>query len=493
MANLKQAALVLCLILIASASLKAEGLLGKQLSGIENSILNDGILNDSIINRQTDILNKRITELKNKAEQQFNTNELLTALPDGEVSSLILPVSRLTDVIDIVDSAGKTVFRDVEVENGWRAIEQQWLVMSSESELKQLQQLAQDKVIKLVKKQSFSALSLTLVQFKVNALLDNKAKLQAVLPSSLQKKLSRDYVYQTQLVKTASETHHKTRDKIGQEFQQQAIKESLSHAVCLAPLTIGMVDTAIDARHHVFNHKGQSNNENLIKQSFVEMQLTSPKAHGTAVSALFISQDPQLPALLPHAKLFAAEVFYRQNDFSQGANLFNLVAGINWLLTKKVSVINMSLAGPDNTILAAVITSAIEKNTIIVAAVGNEGPHSPPLYPAAYKDVIGVTAIDKNNKLYRWANRGGYVDFSALGVSVKTARLSGDFGYESGTSIAAPVISAYAACAQHKVREQTGEQQDENTTHYWPLLIEQVVDLGEKGHDPLFGHGRLGL
>lgn len=476
MLKFTQALLVFCISITSSASLKADGLLGKQLSGIENSILNE-----RIINRQNELINPSITELQKQTKKKLNNKKLFTALPDGEVSSLILPVSNLTESLDIVDNAGNTLFRDVVVENGWRAIEQQWLVMSSPEELNLLQQLAQDKVIELVTTKKFNALALTLVQFKVGASLDSAKQLASVLPVSLQKKLTRDYVYQTQAssVQSLQKLPLKTKPK---QVISELSSSALSYAACLAPLSIGMVDTAIDEQHPAFKNKA------LIRKSFVDNNLTPPKAHGTAVSALFISNSVELPALLPNAKLYAAAVFYSQSDFSQGANLFSLVAGINWLLSQQVSVINLSLAGPDNAILATVIKTALAQDIIIVAAVGNEGPHSPPLYPAAYEQVVGVTAIDNNNKLYRWANRGDYVDFSALGVSVKTARLSGDFGYESGTSMAAPVVSAYAACAK-----QQASQTSDNKIDYWHILSEQAIDLGEKGQDPLFGYGRLGL
>ncbi|WP_426358095.1 S8 family serine peptidase [Pseudocolwellia sp. HL-MZ19] len=464
-----------------STSLMANGLLGKQLSTIENSILND-----SIINRQTDIINNRVDRIKNKTQSLVDLEQLLTHLPEGEVSSLIAPVGSLTESINILDTAGNTLFREVEVENGWRAIEHQWLVMTSEDELKQLQQLVNNNAIELISTKNFNALTLTLVQFKVKPSFDNTEQLASILPKSLHKKLARDYVYQTQSKSqdanisqaTSASLADREADKIENLNDESRVDEILDNAACLAPLSIGIVDTAIDIQHPVFKNK------TITRQRFIDENLAAPKAHGTAVSALLVSNSAEVPALLPHAKLFAAEVFYGQNDFSQGANLFNLVSGINWLLSQEVSVINMSLAGPDNTILANVINIALTKNIAIVAAVGNDGPHSPPLYPAAYKNVIGVTAVDDKNRLYRWANRGDYVDFSARGVSVKTARLSGDFGFESGTSMAAPVITAYTACAKY--------QAEKISANYLDLLNTQALDLGDKGYDTLFGNGRIG-
>ena len=91
-----------------STSLMANGLLGKQLSTIENSILND-----SIINRQTDIINNRVDRVKNKTQSLVDLEQLLTHLPEGEVSSLIAPVGNLTESINILDVAGNTLFREV--------------------------------------------------------------------------------------------------------------------------------------------------------------------------------------------------------------------------------------------------------------------------------------------------------------------------------------------------------------------------------------------
>ncbi len=115
MLKFTQALLVFCISITSSASLKADGLLGKQLSGIENSILNE-----RIIHRQNELINQSITELQKKTKT-LNNKSLFTVLPDGEVSSLILPVSNLAESLDIVDNAGNTLFRDVVVENGWRA------------------------------------------------------------------------------------------------------------------------------------------------------------------------------------------------------------------------------------------------------------------------------------------------------------------------------------------------------------------------------------
>ena len=160
--------------------------------------------------------------------------------------------------------------------------------------------------------------------------------------------------------------------------------------------------------------------------------------------------------------------------------MMNLVRALDWLLAENVNVINMSLAGPDNQILRKIIARAVNNEKMIVAAAGNEGPAAPPMFPAAYPGVIAVTAVDRNQKIYRWANRGKQISFAALGVSVPTVRSTGGVGHESGTSMAAPVVSAFLSCELKK---------NISTKDAVKNLADRAVDLGDKGRDEIFGYG----
>ena len=130
--------------------------------------------------------------------------------------------------------------------------------------------------------------------------------------------------------------------------------------------------------------------------------------------------------------------------------------------------------------------SFLKQDITIVAAAGNEGPAASPRFPAAYKEVIAATAVDSNNDIYRWANQGEYIDFSALGVLVKTARVSNgssyEYGLESGTSIATPVVTAKVACQIVK---------DKAKKTIISNLELEAIDLGEPGRDPVYGYGKL--
>ena len=82
---------------------------------------------------------------------------------------------------------------------------------------------------------------------------------------------------------------------------------------------------------------------------------------------------------------------------------------------------------------------------VLIAAVGNAGPRSPPLYPAAYAQVIGVTATDADDKLLSAANRGAQVAVAAPGVDIVEPAPDGNYQVTSGTSVAAAHASGVAA------------------------------------------------
>ncbi|NNL57332.1 MAG: S8 family serine peptidase [Pseudomonadales bacterium] len=242
-------------------------------------------------------------------------------------------------------------------------------------------------------------------------------------------------------------------------------------------MRLGIIDTAVSDNHPAFA------GADIEHQAFIPAGLMQPQSHGTAVAGVLVGANNGLVPLLGNAKLLVASAFYSRDTSAPGATLMSLVNALGWLAGQRVQVINMSLAGPHNDILQRVIASLAAKNIAIVAAVGNQGPASPPLYPAAYPGVIGVTAVDANQRIYRWANRGEQVDFAAPGVKVATVKSTGGIGHHTGTSIAAPVVSAHLACTLHATKQ--------NVDFALAQLRDRAVDLGEQGRDYTFGDGLL--
>jgi len=105
----------------------------------------------------------------------------------------------------------------------------------------------------------------------------------------------------------------------------------------------------------------------------------------------------------------------------------------------------MSFAGPYDPMLALAMKNAREKGVVLIAASGNAGPKSPPLYPAADPNVIAVTATDANDQLFAQAVQGPHVAVAAPGVDILAPAPEGTYQVTTGTSVAAAHVSGVAA------------------------------------------------
>ena len=169
----------------------------------------------------------------------------------------------------------------------------------------------------------------------------------------------------------------------------------------------------------------------------------TPHSHGTAIAGA-IAAHAKLLGVAPKVKLMIARVFSGSGDSAQGTT-FNILKGIDWAASRKARVINMSFAGPNDPMIRNMIAKAHARGIVLVAAVGNAGPRARPLYPAAYPNVIGVTATDIDDKLMTQANRGRQVTISAPGVEIVEPAPADSYQIISGTSIAAAHVSGVAA------------------------------------------------
>jgi hypothetical protein len=240
-------------------------------------------------------------------------------------------------------------------------------------------------------------------------------------------------------------------------------------------LKIGVIDTRVDAAHEAFAHAL------LTVSDFVPYDATRPADHGTSVVSILAGKSAAFEGLAPDAEIYEASVFFTGPDGAVSATTESIVRAIDWLAQQKVTVINLSLAGPPNEILEGAIARARSRGLAIVAAVGNAGPAARPLYPAAYDGVIGVTAVGENKRVYRLANRGSQVDFAAPGVDVLHADGNGGYSATSGTSIAAPFVTAVVAARGRNGRLDAALND----------LEAQAEDLGDRGRDPVYGAGLI--
>lgn len=247
---------------------------------------------------------------------------------------------------------------------------------------------------------------------------------------------------------------------------------------CAKNIRIGVVDTAVDTAHPAFLQR------RIAVRSFSsQMSAKSATWHGTGVLALLAGDEKSgTPGLVSDAEFIVADAFYSDEDGQPSSDTLSLLRALDWLKEKQVKIINMSIAGPPDDLLRSTIEEMSVSGTLFIAAAGNEGPGAPPSYPAAYPQVIAVTAVDKHLHAYRYANQGGYIDVAAPGVSIWTAIPGAQGGYHSGTSFAAPFVTAAIAAIYDSLPEKSKTGALERVP---------VVDIGEPGRDPIFGHGLI--
>ncbi len=145
----------------------------------------------------------------------------------------------------------------------------------------------------------------------------------------------------------------------------------------------------------------------------------------------------------------------------------------------------MSLVGPKNATLEQVVRIVIARGHLVVAAVGNDGPSAPPLYPAAYANVIGVTAVDARQRVLVEAGRGPQVAFAAPGADMAAAGGNAAFVAVRGTSFATPVVAGLLA-----LRLPTPDKNAADAV--LAQLAREAVDLGPRGRDTTYGNGLVG-
>ena len=142
----------------------------------------------------------------------------------------------------------------------------------------------------------------------------------------------------------------------------------------------------------------------------------------------------------------------------------------------------MSFGGARDPKIEFALKAAREKGLILVAAAGNAGPQSRPLYPAADPNVIAVTATDENDRLFHAANRGKHIAVAAPGVELWLPGPEGTYQATSGTSLAAAEVSGTIALLL-ELRPHLGHDEVRR------ILMSTARDLGPRGVDPQFGAG----
>jgi subtilisin family serine protease len=237
---------------------------------------------------------------------------------------------------------------------------------------------------------------------------------------------------------------------------------------------VGLIDTGVDLTHPAFG--GTAAHRWGCKDRVI------PGAHGTAVASLLVGRAAEFHGVLPNAELYAADVYC---GAPTGGAVDALAGAFGWMVRERIAVINVSLVGPDNAVLARIVAALTARGYVIVAAVGNDGPAAPPLYPASYPHVVGVTGVDARHRVLLEAARGAQVMFAAPGADMAAGAPAGSYVAVRGTSFAAPIVAALLA-------QRLAQPDPAQAAAAVQALAQGAIDLGPPGKDLTYGYGLLG-
>jgi filamentous hemagglutinin family protein len=239
-------------------------------------------------------------------------------------------------------------------------------------------------------------------------------------------------------------------------------------------ISIAVIDSQIDTHHP--DLAGVFADQYDAVGGTAEM----PHPHGTGMAGA-IAAHQRLMGIAPAARLYAIHAF-SSGPSSADSTTFNILKGLDWAATKGVRIINMSFAGPRDPSMERALKNAHDKGIVLIAAAGNAGPKSPPLFPGADPNVIAVTATDSNDKIFSGANRGRYIAVAAPGVDILVPAPDNTYQLTTGTSVSSAEVSGIVALLLERNPNLTPED-------IRKILTTSAKHPGAKDRDDDFGSG----
>ena len=264
--------------------------------------------------------------------------------------------------------------------------------------------------------------------------------------------------------------------KVEGEGQYAVAQLRLPQAHALARgmnVTIAVIDSGIDIKHPEL--------VNSVADSFDALgSKEGPHVHGTGIAGA-IAAHSRLMGSAPEARLLAIRAFGTTSGGAESTS-YVILKSLDYAVEHGAQIVNMSFAGPKDPMIERGIAATASRGILLIAAAGNGGAKSPPLYPAANPNVIAVSGTDAKENFFQASNRGNYIAVAAPAQDLFLAAPDEKYQINSGTSFSAAYISGIAALIME--RNPSLKPNDVRA-----ILIKTARDLGAPGRDDLFGAG----
>ncbi|PLR78721.1 peptidase S8 [Bacillus sp. V3-13] len=211
--------------------------------------------------------------------------------------------------------------------------------------------------------------------------------------------------------------------------------------------------------------------------------------HGTAIAGVIAAEnnDFGIVGVAPNVEIYSVKIL---NDNGKGS-IESLITGIEWSIENKVQVINISFGmSSNNPELHKIIKKAVNSGIIVVAAAGNNYGLNVN-FPARYKDVISVTAVNSNYKIIPSYSAKGKIDYSLPGAAILTTSKDGKYQEYSGTSLAAAYMTGLVSIIlQNEKKFNLDLEEKDLSKQVNRVLKKYSINIGDK---KLYGNGFVKL
>jgi subtilisin family serine protease len=319
--------------------------------------------------------------------------------------------------------------------------------------------------------QSFPLIDVTLYRWRINGRRSLADTIGAIENERLVVSAQPNYLFTLQ--EDAAKTSSNTSGDAAQYVLGKLQIEQAHQVATGKNIPIAVIDSEIDAKHPDL--------AGAIAKSFDALGGDeTPQSHGTAMAGA-IAAHGKLSGIALGPHLLAARAFDNTAGGAK-ATSFAIYKSLQWAADNGARVINMSFAGPADPNMHRMLAAAYDKGIVLVAAAGNAGPNSAPLYPAADPDVIAVTATDSNDGLFKMANRGSHIAVAAPGVEILALAPGDSYQLTTGTSVAAAHVSGIAAMLLE-------ENSSLTPAEVRSIIMSTAKPLGAAGAQSDFGAG----
>ena len=268
-------------------------------------------------------------------------------------------------------------------------------------------------------------------------------------------------------------------DYIGSTEKQVELTRKYSSLEAMPQVTVAVIDSGIDLDHELFDGRIVAGYDFIDDDA----EPDDTYMHGSHVAGVIVNNTLDNVKIMP----LRAGV---GNILTESA----IYASIEYAIAHGANVINMSLGTTygsrenwtHDSIEQQAIRDAERAGIVLVGAHGNDSLDTANVFPSSDDAVISVSAIDNAGTLASFSNYGDPIDLCAPGVNIYSSVLDGNYENQSGTSMAAPFVSAASALL-------LSTNASMSSANVRSVLQSSADDLGPKGWDKWFGYGCVSL